>query len=330
MLDSLVSWHRGTSLPKMISSIKDRRLWTNMIINAIWKKNYSHSIGSSCYALTFTLPTDTIKSINIPRWVKLFCSRLVLFFNTPHLIPGLWYTHKLIHGMIIWWAFFFFFRTCIWVFVTLHLIAICHCQGGNLVSCSAQVQSPLSLILITNHFHCTWITPLVMTSPLIRFTLTRILSTICELHSTSKIHWLAIICPLPLGGTSTAVSVYFPVTLRLIWHLSYTPQWKHKTWATESTEYWFSPVEAITGPTALDRAPSDLNIPMIVPFSSSPPYIDTRVVKHGPTVADASRHEDTQSHFSMLKIKLVININNIFFFIFMLHVLQAIVTAPTS
>lgn len=110
MLDSLVSWHRGTSLPKMISSIKDRRLWTNMIINTIWKKNYSHSIGSSCYASTFTLPTDTIKSINIPRWVKLFCSRLVLFFNTPHLIPGLWYTHKLIHGMIIWWTFFFFFK----------------------------------------------------------------------------------------------------------------------------------------------------------------------------------------------------------------------------
>lgn len=46
-------------------------------------------------------------------------------------------------------------------------------------------------------------------------------------------------------------------------------------------------VEANTGPKALARAPSDLNIPIIVPFWSSPPYMEITVVRHGTTVADA-------------------------------------------
>ena len=47
------------------------------------------------------------------------------------------------------------------------------------------------------------------------------------------------------------------------------------------------PVDANTGPRALARAPSDLNIPIIVPFWSFPPYSEIIVVKHGTTVAEA-------------------------------------------
>ena len=46
-------------------------------------------------------------------------------------------------------------------------------------------------------------------------------------------------------------------------------------------------MHANTGPRARARAPNDLKIPMIVPFWSSPPYIETSVVKQGTTVADA-------------------------------------------
>lgn len=44
---------------------------------------------------------------------------------------------------------------------------------------------------------------------------------------------------------------------------------------------------AMTGPTALARAPSDRNMPKTVPFCCAYPYIDAIVVMHDTTIAVA-------------------------------------------
>ena len=49
------------------------------------------------------------------------------------------------------------------------------------------------------------------------------------------------------------------------------------------------PVHVTTGPVALASAPSDRNIPSMVPFCSTPPYDTTTVVMHGTTVAEPAK-----------------------------------------
>ena len=50
-------------------------------------------------------------------------------------------------------------------------------------------------------------------------------------------------------------------------------------------------MEATMGPRALARAPSDLNTPITVPFCSTPPYLETSVVRHGTTIDVARQNK---------------------------------------
>ena len=49
------------------------------------------------------------------------------------------------------------------------------------------------------------------------------------------------------------------------------------------------PVDENRGPNALASAPSDLKIPITVPFCSLLPYDDITVVMHGTTVEEAAK-----------------------------------------
>jgi len=48
------------------------------------------------------------------------------------------------------------------------------------------------------------------------------------------------------------------------------------------------PILATMGPTARAKAPSDLKIPITVPFWSCDPSFETRVIIHGTTIAVAA------------------------------------------
>lgn len=55
------------------------------------------------------------------------------------------------------------------------------------------------------------------------------------------------------------------------------------------TFYATLPIDAITGPTALAKAPNDRNTPITVPFCSTPPNLDANDINDGTTNAVADR-----------------------------------------